>query len=130
MDKPPSSAANKPPVKPAYVSSSGHVLESPPFSARLSRFSSDVYNFLGLYFVSLFSLDPYTAAQNSQFNTRGRPNAHQARPTWGGGLGRLGGGTPGGGAGGGSRGGGGSNGSGRRMGGIDDVRAPECGSCG
>ncbi|EXJ63973.1 hypothetical protein A1O7_00308 [Cladophialophora yegresii CBS 114405] len=134
MDKPPSSAANKPPTKPAYISSSGHVLESPPFSARLSRFSSDVYNFLGLYFVSLFSLDPYAAAQNSQFNTRGRPSAQQARSMWGGGVGggsgRLGsgGGAASGGSGsGGARGGGGS---GRRMGGIDDVRAPECGSCG
>jgi uncharacterized membrane protein YgcG len=174
MDKPPSSAAaNKPPAKPAYISSSGHVLESyvacfsflsfpclsspsssppplerysvpliinnlvactdvgvfylhtrPPLSARLSRFSSDVYNFLGLYFVSLFSLDPYTAAQNSQFNTRGRPNAYQERPRWAGGSSRLGG------AGGGPSGGGGGGSSGRRMGGIDDVRAPECGSCG
>ncbi|KIW73671.1 hypothetical protein PV04_01769 [Phialophora macrospora] len=121
MDNPPSASANKPPSKPAYISSSGHVLESPPLTARLSRFSSDVYNFLGLYFVSLFSLDPYAAAQNSQFNTRSRPNAHQQRPRWAGGSGRLGGGGP-------SSGGGG--GGGRRMGGIDDVRAPECGSCG
>ncbi|OQU96629.1 hypothetical protein CLAIMM_02680 [Cladophialophora immunda] len=146
MDKPPSSSSNKklPSSGTAnYVSSSGHILETPPLSARISRISDDVYNFLGLYFVSLFSLDPYTAAQNSQFNTRGRPNAYQERPRWGGGTNRLGGGGTtgggsssawgrggGGGGGGGSGSGSGSGGGSRRMGGIDDVRAPECGSCG
>ena len=156
MDKPPPST-NKKPTAPAYISSSGHVLETyvtslsphhphpfsyimsqgpstnvlfrPPLIARLSRFSSDMYDFLGLYFVSLFSLDPYTAAQNSNFNTRGRPNAYQERSRWGS-SNRLGGG----GGGGGGAGGGGGNGGGgpapRRMGGIDDVRGPECGSCG
>ncbi|KIW96360.1 uncharacterized protein Z519_03429 [Cladophialophora bantiana CBS 173.52] len=144
MDKPPSfqpSSNNKKSSSRGtanYISSSGHVLETPPLSARLSRLSDDVYNFLGLYFVSLFSLDPYTAAQNSQFNTRGRPNAYQERPRWGGASTRLGGGAGAGGGGPGSSwgrgGGGGGSGSGsgglRRMGGIDDVRAPECGSCG
>ncbi|KIW25009.1 uncharacterized protein PV07_10685 [Cladophialophora immunda] len=147
MDKPPSSSSpsssNKKPSSRGtanYVSSSGHILETPPLSARISRISDDVYNFLGLYFVSLFSLDPYTAAQNSQFNTRGRPNAYQERPRWGGGTNRLGGGGAtggggstwgrGGGGGGGSGSGSGSGGGSRRMGGIDDVRAPECGSCG
>ncbi|KIY00251.1 uncharacterized protein Z520_03936 [Fonsecaea multimorphosa CBS 102226] len=140
MDKPPPSAppssSNKNPSSShGYVSSSGHILETPPLSARILRLSDSLYNFLGLYFVSLFSLDPYTAAQNSQFNTRGRPNAYQERPRWsGGGTNRLGGGGGGssstwgrGGGGGGSSGG---NGGTRRMGGIDDVRAPECGSCG
>ncbi len=86
--------------------------------------------------MSLFSLDPYTAAQNSQFNLRGRPNAYQDRARWGG-VNRTGGagGTTGGGGsgtsrGGGSGGGGGGGGAGRRFGGIDDVRGPECGSCG
>ncbi|KAL6245457.1 hypothetical protein RBB50_007456 [Rhinocladiella similis] len=119
----------------SYVSSSGHVLETPPLTARISRLGDDIYNFLGLYFVSLFSLDPYTAAQNSQFNTRGRPNAYQERTRWGG-VNRTGGPAGGGGSGrgGGSGfgggGGGSGSGAGRRFGGIDDVRAPECGSCG
>ncbi|KAI1611275.1 hypothetical protein EDD37DRAFT_650948 [Exophiala viscosa] len=128
-----------PPKKPAttssYISSSGHVLDTPPVSARISRLGDNIYNFLGLYFVSLFSLDPYTAAQNSRFNSRGRPNAYQERARWGGanragGVGAGPGGSgPSGGRGGGGSGFGGS-GSGRRMGGVDDVRAPECGSCG
>ncbi|OAP57989.1 hypothetical protein AYL99_07079 [Fonsecaea erecta] len=140
MDKPPSSASpsssnkNKSPSHGTanYISSSGHILETPPLSARISRLSDDIYNFLGLYLVSLFSLDPYTAAQNSQFNTRGRPNAYQERPRWsGGGTNRLGGAT-GSGSSSWGRGGSGAGGAGpaRRMGGIDDVRAPECGSCG
>ncbi len=75
-------ATPNPPPKPAgkrsYISSSGNVLETPPFSARLSRLGDDMYNFLGLYFVSLFSLDPYTAAQGSQFVSI--PTASFARP--------------------------------------------------
>ena len=31
-------------------------LFSPPLSARISRSVDDIYNFLGLYFVSLFSV--------------------------------------------------------------------------
>lgn len=90
--------------------------------------------------MSLFSLDPYTAAQNSQFNTRGRPNAYQDRARWGGVNrtgGAAGGAAPRGGGGGGSGGGGaggangfGGGGPGRRIGTVEDVRAPECGSCG
>ena len=116
----------------------------PPLSARFTRTVDDIYNFVGLYLVSLLSLDPYTAAQNSQFNTRGRPNAYQDRSRWGGGVNRTGGvgGLAGGGAaprgGGGGGGGGGSGGGkgfggggpGRRIGTVEDVRAPECGSCG
>ena len=121
--------------------SSAYILETnklsrPPLTARISRFSDSVYNFVGLYFVSLFSLDPYTAAQNSSFNTRGRGNAYQERARWGG-VNRIGGGGGSGGSGGSdSRGGGGGGagfgggGSGRRMGTVDDVRGPECGSCG
>ncbi|KEF58659.1 uncharacterized protein A1O9_06585 [Exophiala aquamarina CBS 119918] len=122
-----------------YISSSGHVLETPPLSARFTRTFDDIYNFLGLYIVSLLSLDPYTAAQNSQFNTRGRPNAYQDRTRWAGGVNRTGGGAAAGaaprGGGGGGGGAGGSNGfggggPGRRIGTVEDVRAPECGSCG
>lgn len=80
-------------------------------------------------------MDPYTAAQNSQFNTRGRPNAYQDRARWGG-VNRTGGAAGGGAAG--PRGGGGAGGSngfggggaGRRIGTVEDVRGPECGSCG
>ncbi|KAJ4518462.1 hypothetical protein HRR80_004626 [Exophiala dermatitidis] len=112
--------------KPKYISSSGHVLESPPLTARISRFSHDVYNFFGLYLVSLFSLDPYAAAEGSRFNTRQRrPNTNtntRTAPRGGGGFGFGFGGRASG------RGSGG--GSGRRMGTVDDVRGPECGSCG
>ncbi|KAK7883606.1 hypothetical protein LTR67_011016 [Exophiala xenobiotica] len=134
MDKSTSTPSEKPaPASSAsYVSSSGRLLETPPLSARISRLGDDIYNFLGLYFVSLFSLDPYTAAQNSQFNLRGRPNVYQDRARWGGGVNRAGGGGAGGGpaTGGGGGGGGAGAGAGRRFGGIDDVRGPECGSCG
>lgn len=123
--------------KPTYISSSGQTLDSLPLTARLNRIADSAYNFLGLYFVSLLSLDPYTAAQNSRFNTRGpgrnvnantnaaaRSAPRQGGGGSGGGLfggGRLGGGGGGGGAG---------NGAGRRMGTVNDVRGPECGSCG
>jgi len=139
-DKAPPSTSATTPAPPPYISSSGHLLSTPPPAARLSRLADSAYNFLGLYFVSLFSLDPYTAAQNSQFNTRGRPNAYQERARWSAGGGRVGGGgaggrPSGGGAGGtggtGGMGGGAAPGSGgRRMGTVDDVRGPECGSCG
>ncbi|ETN45799.1 uncharacterized protein HMPREF1541_09632 [Cyphellophora europaea CBS 101466] len=129
----PQPSANK--GKPTYIASSGNVLETPPLSARFARFTDSVYNFLGLYIVSLFSLDAYAAAQNSQFNTVGRPNAYQERARWGG-VNRAGnGGSGGGGSGWGSggnndgRGPGGGGGPARRLGRVDDVRGPECGSC-
>ncbi|KAL2009141.1 hypothetical protein VTN00DRAFT_7335 [Thermoascus crustaceus] len=110
------SASNTP-----YVSN-GKVLQSPPFSTRIIRFFENVYLFLGLYFVSLLSLDPYTAAQNSKFNISRSKNAHDTRPRWGGSSYNSGGGGPG----------GGPSGSGRgqkRIGRVDDIRGPECGSC-
>lgn len=70
-EKPTSVPAAKAKASPAYVSSSGQTLTSLPLATRLNNLTSTVYNFLGLYVVSLLSLDPYTAAQNSQFNTRG-----------------------------------------------------------
>lgn len=97
----------------------------PPLTVRLSRSIDSVYNVLGLYFTSLFALDPYGAAEASRFNIRARPNARQERPRWGGGGSARLGGNNGGGTGG---GGGGSSGRPRTMG-IDDVREPECGSC-
>ncbi|KAJ5220048.1 hypothetical protein N7468_009252 [Penicillium chermesinum] len=55
-------------TKPTTYFSGGRVLESPPLSVRLTRFFEGVYIFLGLYFVSLFSFDPYGSARDSQFN--------------------------------------------------------------
>ncbi|EXJ89030.1 hypothetical protein A1O3_02094 [Capronia epimyces CBS 606.96] len=59
VDKPPSASGAAPKKaasssSAAYISSSGHVLETPPLSARISRLSDSIYNFIGLYFVSLF----------------------------------------------------------------------------
>ncbi|PWY79458.1 DUF171-domain-containing protein [Aspergillus sclerotioniger CBS 115572] len=101
-----------------YVSG-GRVLSSPPLTVRIARFFESVYVFIGLYFVSLFSLDPYTAAQNSRFNVTGTGKDPNASARWGGGGGSWG---PGG-------GGGGPGGPGRRIGRVDDVRGPECKSC-
>jgi len=39
-----------------------------PLSATLYSWYQAIFTFLGLYFTSLFSLDPYTAAENSSFN--------------------------------------------------------------
>lgn len=69
--------------------------------------------------------DPYTAAQNSQFNVSRQGNRHNSRPRWGGSSSSYGGG--GGGPGGSGPRGGGSGP--RRIGRVDDIRAPECGSC-
>ncbi|KAL4892947.1 hypothetical protein BDV59DRAFT_179070 [Aspergillus ambiguus] len=113
-----------PDSKPKTYLSNGQVLGSPPLSVRVSRFFENVYMFLGLYLVSLFSFDPYTAAQNSSFNVSRPENRSSARPRWGG-SGGYGSGGPGGGG-----GGGGSGFGPRRIGRVDDVRGPECGSCG
>lgn len=137
----PSQPSSKTGKAPTYISSTGQTLSSLPLSARFNRAADSVYNFLGLYFVSLLALDPYAAAQNSRFNTRGPgrsvPGTGTAAPRTtgpsgtGGGSGLFGGGRLGGGGGAGPRGGGGSSGgAGRRMGTVDDVRGPECGSCG
>ncbi|BDD63364.1 hypothetical protein MAP00_008263 [Monascus purpureus] len=113
-----------PEIKNTYLSN-GQILQSPPLSVRITRFFENVYFFLGLYFVSLFSLDPYTAAQNSQFNITRPVNKHNTRPRWGGSAGSSGYG-----GGGGGPGGSGPRGPGpRRIGRVDDIRAPECGSC-
>ncbi|KAI1919170.1 hypothetical protein LOZ58_004367 [Ophidiomyces ophidiicola] len=120
-----------------YVSR-GQVLPSPPLTVRIGNFIYSIYAILGLYFVSLFSLDPYSAAQNSRFNVVSPPsrNIRGTRPSWGG----AGGGPPGGGGGGGGgggswgwgsgTGGGGTDGPSKRIGRVDDVRGPECRSCG
>ncbi|GFN17349.1 hypothetical protein AtubIFM56815_004646 [Aspergillus tubingensis] len=104
-----------------YVSG-GRVLASPPITVRIIRFIENIYLFLGLYIVSLFSLDPYTAAQNSRFNVTQSGKTPNTRARWG----------SGGGGGGGSwgPGGGGGGGGGPRIGRVDDIRGPECKSCG
>ncbi|OJJ34184.1 hypothetical protein ASPWEDRAFT_42107 [Aspergillus wentii DTO 134E9] len=68
--------------------------------------------------IFFFQLDPYAAAQNSQFNISNPGNRSSARPRWGGGSSGSGGG-----------GGGGGGFGPRRVGRVDDVRGPECGSC-
>ncbi|KAJ5198078.1 uncharacterized protein N7498_007195 [Penicillium cinerascens] len=101
--------------------SNGQALQSPPFSVRITRFLERAYIFLGLYFVSLFSLDVYASAQASQFNIYNNKRASNgsrfgvSSGSWGGG-GSGGGGPPGPGS-----------GPGRRIGRVDDVRGPECG---
>ncbi|KAB8077131.1 hypothetical protein BDV29DRAFT_67994 [Aspergillus leporis] len=109
------------PEKPKTYLSNGQVVGRPPLWIRINTFIDNVYLFLGLYFVSLFSLDPYTAAQNSQFNITRPENNSNTRPRWGGG----GGSGAGGGGGGGGPGGFGP----RRIGRVDDIRGPECKSC-
>jgi len=126
----PSAAAKQPSTKPTYISSSGQTLTALPLTARLHRATDTVYNFLGLYFVSLLSLDPYAAAQNSRFNTRG-PGRNVSAGAGTGSAARQGGGVLGGGRGvGGGSGPSGGSGGGRRLATVDDVRGPECGSCG
>ncbi|EON67643.1 hypothetical protein W97_06786 [Coniosporium apollinis CBS 100218] len=91
--------------------------------------------FVMLYLTTLFSLDAYTAAANSPYSRRNRPS-NNPRSSWGRSVGRGGGsgggGYGGGGGGGGPGGPGGSGGSNypRKLGQVDDVRGPECGSCG
>lgn len=67
-------------------------------------------------------LDAYAAAEVSPFNVNSR-NAARA-----GGSVRYGGGSGGGGGGGPGTGGGG--GGGKKLGSVDDIRGPECKSCG
>ncbi|OQD76893.1 hypothetical protein PENDEC_c003G06239 [Penicillium decumbens] len=95
--------------------SNGQALQSPPFTVRITRFFESLYTFLGLYFVSLFSLDVYAAAQASQFNIYNRQTASNSRSRFSGSPGTLGGGGGGGPPGPGS-------GPGRRIGRVDDVR--------
>ncbi|PGH10560.1 hypothetical protein AJ79_05382 [Helicocarpus griseus UAMH5409] len=113
--------------------SNGHMLERPPISARIRYLIDDLYIFFGLYIVSFFALNASTAAQNSQFNIQNTSNTQIHRPRWGGSRGGGGGwggpGGPGNGPGGpGKRPGGGGSGGGPRIGRVDDIRGPECGS--
>lgn len=77
---------------------------------------------LALMLTCRTQLDPFVAAQNSQFNIHRPKNSGGPRSRWGGSSSSYG---PGGGGG----GGGGPGGPGRRIGQVDDVRGPECKSC-
>jgi uncharacterized membrane protein YgcG len=68
-------------------------------------------------------LDSYAAAERSSFNINNSTNRYTTRSRWG---------TSSSSGGGGGGGGGGGSGPGtgpRRLGRVDDVRGPECGSC-
>ncbi|KAI9799300.1 MAG: hypothetical protein M1825_004793 [Sarcosagium campestre] len=95
------------PIRP-YVSR-GQVLQSPPLSVRLGESIGSIYNFLGLYLISLFSLNPFAAAEQSRFNLTSSRNRNGSSSS-----GRLGGSGSGGSGSNGGNGGGGSGGSGRR----------------
>ena len=74
---------------------------------------------------SFLQLDAYAAAENSQFNLRNRQRSsagNRAPPRSGA--------SGGGGGGAGGSGGGGPGGGGRKLGMVDDIRGPECKSCG
>ncbi|TKA76015.1 hypothetical protein B0A49_02925 [Cryomyces minteri] len=103
----------------------GQMLSSPPISARIQGFIGSAYVFLALYFTTLFSLDPYAAAEASPFNTKNRSASRSGAPR------KLGWGSLGGGSGGGSGGSGpgGPGSGGRKLGRVDDIRGPECKSC-
>lgn len=65
-------------------------------------------------------LDAYAAGEASSFNIRNRSAGVRGIPRYGGGSGGEGG----------SGGGPGSGGGGRKLGRVDDIRGPECKSCG
>ncbi|CAD6589126.1 MAG: hypothetical protein ASARMPREDX12_003609 [Alectoria sarmentosa] len=93
-------------------------MASPPLSARVRNFIGHAYTFLGLYLTTLFSFDAYAAAEHSSFNPK-----RKVRPVVGVGAGPrpdVSGGEGGGGA-----NVGGGRGVGRRLGTLDEVRAPE-----
>ncbi|KAK6522060.1 hypothetical protein TWF281_002629 [Arthrobotrys megalospora] len=98
--------------------SNGQVMQSPPLTARITRFSESAIQFIGLYFVSLLSFDSYASAESSSFATQNNAALQ--------GSGSRGNGTTGFG---GSAGRPDPRGPGRRLGTVDSVRAPECGSC-
>ncbi|KAL2868452.1 uncharacterized protein BJX67DRAFT_380234 [Aspergillus lucknowensis] len=119
--------ASKQSSKPSVYLHNGQILQAPPLSVQIRRFIESIYIFFGLYFTSFFSLDPYTAAQNSPFNVTKSANQPNTKPRWSGSRGPRGGGGGGGGDGPGG-GGFGSFGSGK-FGRVDDVRGQCKGGC-
>ncbi|KAL2037957.1 hypothetical protein N7G274_009432 [Stereocaulon virgatum] len=101
--------------------SNGQMLQAPPLSARVLNFADSTYAFLGLYVTTLFSLDAYAAAEQSSYNIRNRNRSNPVPRS---------GPRPGGGGGGSGGGGGGGGGGGKKLGTVDDIRGPECKSCG
>ncbi|KAL2816874.1 hypothetical protein BJX63DRAFT_386468 [Aspergillus granulosus] len=111
--------ASKQPSNPGVYLHNGQILQAPPLSVQIRRFIENIYLFLGLYFTSFFSLDPYAAAENSPFNITRSSNQSNSKPRWSSsGAPRGGGGGGGGGPGG--PGGFGSFGS-SKFGRVDDI---------
>lgn len=114
---------------------------SAPLTVRVRNFMDSAYVFVGLYVTTFFSVrspsslhsyvncatniklqfEPYASAEASPFNQAKRSPGK--RPGWGG----YGGGQGGGGGGGGP---GPGSGPGKKLGRVDDIRGPECKSCG
>ncbi|KAF3917303.1 hypothetical protein AA313_de0208268 [Arthrobotrys entomopaga] len=99
----------------------GQVMNSPPLSARITRLSESAIQFVSLYFVSLLSFDPYAAAESSSFATQNNTAMQGSGARSSGGTTGFGGSA--------GRPGSDSRGPGRRLGTVDQVRGPECGSC-
>lgn len=100
-----------------FVSKDGTILTEKPFLARLNDFAHQIYLIFMLYISTLFTFDPqrgiekYHLKQNTQRSSNTPSNRfNNHRPTWG---------YP-------------SSGErhlGRRLGSIDDIRLPPCGTC-
>ncbi|KAH0607444.1 uncharacterized protein H6S33_002478 [Morchella sextelata] len=100
-----SSSASAAAKKPAYVRD-GQVVAGVPVGAQMRGWVNAAVVFLGLYFMSLFSLDPVTAAEESPFNVNRKDKGPVAPGVAGmGGPGRM---APG--------------ATGRRLGTLDSIR--------
>ncbi|KAK6496399.1 hypothetical protein TWF481_002419 [Arthrobotrys musiformis] len=106
-----------PPQK-QYIAN-GQTMQSPPLTTRLTRFSESAIQFIGLYFVTLLSFDSYGSAESSSFATQNNAALQGNGSSSSGGTTGFGGnaGRPD------------PRGPGRRLGTVDSVRGPECGSC-
>ncbi|KAI9776539.1 MAG: hypothetical protein M1839_009520 [Geoglossum umbratile] len=69
------------PTAPKYVSG-GRIVGDVPLTAQLNGFMNTAMRFVGLYVVSLFSLDAYAAAEASSYNVNNR-DGQRARPAAG-----------------------------------------------
>ncbi|EMR11083.1 hypothetical protein PNEG_00682 [Pneumocystis murina B123] len=100
-----------------FVSKDGTILTEKPFSARLNDIAHQIYLIFMLYLSTLFTFDPqkgiekYHLKQNTQRTTNTSSNRFSNnRKTWGYDSSNE---RP----------------LGRRLGSIDDIRLPPCGSC-
>ncbi|GAM87131.1 hypothetical protein ANO11243_051520 [Dothideomycetidae sp. 11243] len=126
-------AAKKPGAPSTPYFHNGRALASAPLTVQLYKFLCTAYCFIGLYLTTLFSFDPTESARSSPFALRNRSPDDVRRgkfpqPKFFGGGGGGGGGKPDG-RGPGGGGGGGGRPVGKRIGTVDQVRGPECGSC-